>query len=173
VQTATGVDTIASMIRLDDEHLAEAVAGAFKRRVGSRAGGGIGIRAEQGTGLAAIYLFGSFAKGTQRRGSDVDLAVLTSERIGPVVLHELTQDVAVAIGRDVHFIDLRAATTVMAAAIVGEGRPIAIFDRVEAESFAARTLAEYAYLNEIRRPAVESLLAPYRERGTSGVSHAR
>lgn len=151
---APGVDTIAVMIRLDEERVAKAVAEAIERRLGGGVECGTGTGTGTGTGsgacsragakLAAIYLFGSFAKGTQRRGSDVDLAVLTSERIDPVVLHELTQDVAVAIGRDVHLLDLRATTTVIAATIVGEGRPIAVFDRFEAESFAARTLAEYA-----------------------------
>lgn len=136
---------------LDDSILAAAVAKAIAARFGS------------GVSLQAVHLFGSAARGELHRDSDIDLAILVDAPLERLALYEAAQDVAVEIGRDVDLLDLRSLPTVMAANIVAEGRMIACQDRTAAEEFAMRTLTEYVLFNEIRRPAVEAFLAPYRE----------
>ncbi|WP_148050227.1 nucleotidyltransferase family protein, partial [Pseudomonas frederiksbergensis] len=46
------------------------------------------------SGLLAVYLFGSHAQGTAGPGSDVDIAVLWTGQVDPVLLWQLSGDLA-------------------------------------------------------------------------------
>ncbi len=67
--------------------------------------------------IQGIYLFGTFGTPYQRKDSDLDLAILSSQRIDALTLWKLSQDVAAAIHRDVDLVDLNAASNLISSKI--------------------------------------------------------
>jgi uncharacterized protein len=107
--------------------------------------------------LVAVYLFGSLATGSGRRDSDIDLAVLCAGRIEAVALWNLAQELASLAARDVDLIDLRAASTVMRARIVAEGRLLRCTDETARAEFEDHAYSAYARFNEERRDILRSI----------------
>ncbi|MCU1737171.1 MULTISPECIES: nucleotidyltransferase domain-containing protein [unclassified Pseudomonas] len=99
--------------------------------------------------LLAVYLFGSHAQGTAGPDSDVDMAVLLSGQLDPVLLWQLSGDLADIAGAPVDLIDLRAATTVMQYQIVTRGRRLWAKD-VQAGLFESFILSEKTALDTAR-----------------------
>ncbi|WP_248748051.1 nucleotidyltransferase domain-containing protein [Pseudomonas sp. MWU12-2037] len=99
--------------------------------------------------LLAVYLFGSHAQGTAGPDSDVDMAVLLSGQLDPVLLWQLSGDLADIAGAPVDLIDLRAATTVMQYQIVTRGRRLWAKD-VQAGLFECFILSEKTALDTAR-----------------------
>ena len=99
--------------------------------------------------LLAVYLFGSHAQGTAWPESDVDVAVLLSGQLDPVLLWQLSGDLADIVGVAVDLIDLRAATTVMQYQIVTRGRRLWAKD-VQAGLFESFILSEKTALDTAR-----------------------
>jgi uncharacterized protein len=100
-------------------------------------------------GLLAVYLFGSHAQGIAGPDSDVDLAVLLSGQADPVLLWQLSGDMADIAGSPVDLIDLRAATTVMQYQVVTRGQRLWARD-VQAGLFECFVLSEKTALDEAR-----------------------
>jgi uncharacterized protein len=111
--------------------------------------------------LAAVYLFGSTAGEATTPESDVDLAVLAARPLDPVARFDLQERLALALGRDVDLVDLRAASTVMQAQVVAHGRAVLDLDPRERAAFEMVTLSAYALLNEERA----GILADIQARG--------
>ncbi|MBI5346703.1 MAG: nucleotidyltransferase domain-containing protein [Chlamydiae bacterium] len=105
----------------------------------------------------AIYLFGSFASNTQRQDSDLDLAILSDEKIDKIKLWELAQKIAVKIQRDVDLIDLKNASTVFQFQIFNEGKLIFCTDQIKLDFFINTTDALYLDLNEWRKEMIEDI----------------
>ncbi len=61
----------------------------------------------------AIYQFGSFGTVSMHQESDLDLAILPTHPLDPVVRWEAAQKIAQIAGREVDMIDLLAASAVM------------------------------------------------------------
>jgi predicted nucleotidyltransferase len=99
--------------------------------------------------LLAVYLFGSHAQRTAGPESDVDVAVLLSGQLDPVLLWQLSGDLADIVGVAVDLIDLRAATTVMQYQIVTRGRRLWAKD-VQAGLFESFILSEKTALDTAR-----------------------
>ncbi|WP_248769234.1 nucleotidyltransferase domain-containing protein [Pseudomonas sp. MWU12-2345] len=99
--------------------------------------------------LLAVYLFGRHAQGTAGPDSDVDMAVLLSGQLDPVLLWQLSGDLADIAGAPVDLIDLRAATTVMQYQIVTRGRRLWAKD-VQAGLFECFILSEKTALDTAR-----------------------
>ncbi|MTH54957.1 nucleotidyltransferase domain-containing protein [Bacillus mangrovi] len=97
-----------------------------------------------------IVLFGSAAKGTDRKDSDYDLAYLSDQVLGMYDRFMLAQELAAIVNRDVDLIDLKEATTVFAAQVVGTGQTIYCNDEKRRAIFEMKTLKMYARLNEER-----------------------
>ena len=72
--------------------------------------------------LLAVYAFGSYAQGTARPESDLDLAVLTETPTDPVCLWRLAGDLAVLNKGDVDLVDLRTASTVLQHQVITTGQ---------------------------------------------------
>ena len=106
-------------------------------------------------GLIAIYRFGSSVAGEHGPESDVDLALLASTTIDPVVRFDLKERLASALHQSVDLVDLRAASPVMAIQVIGKGRLLLDADASARGQFEDLTYGTYARLNEERRGILE------------------
>jgi len=111
--------------------------------------------------LLAVYLFGSHAQGTAGSDSDVDIAVLVSGEIDPVLLWQIAGDMADIAKVPVDLIDLRAATTVMQYQIVTRGQRLWARD-VQAGLYESFILSEKTAFDAARA----GLLKDIQEKGT-------
>lgn len=107
--------------------------------------------------LITVYQFGSADTAAMRPDSDLDLAFLSMHPENPVEVWELAQRIAQVVGRDVDLVDLRRASTVMAARVVSEGQQLLCIDAEQCAAFEAYTLSDYARLNEERRGILEDI----------------
>jgi uncharacterized protein len=103
------------------------------------------------SGLIAAYLFGSAANGSERRDSDVDIAVLSPTDLDEVELWQLAQTLAARLGRSVDLVDLSRASTVMRSQIIATGVVLFDGDTAARRRFEGRAYADYVRLNEERR----------------------
>ena len=110
--------------------------------------------------LLAVYAFGSRIAGGARADSDLDLAVLVAGYADPMVLFELTGDLADLAGCPVDLLDLRAASTVMQYQILTTGQRWWAAD-IQASLYEASVFSEMTSLNTARA----GLLADIHERG--------
>lgn len=110
--------------------------------------------------LVAAYLFGSYAKGTARTDSDVDIAILFSEptpaRLGGAS-DQLARRLETALDRDVDVVDLSRAPADLVHRVLRDGLLLMDRDRARRIAFEVRRRAEYLdlkpYLDEYRRAA--------------------
>jgi predicted nucleotidyltransferase len=94
------------------------------------------------SGLKLVYLFGSYAAGTQDKQSDLDIAVLADATIDNVSRWELAQTLACELDIDVDLIDLRFASTVLSQQVIEQG--IRLFGTEdEDDKFAMKTMSMY------------------------------
>ncbi|MCY3620325.1 MAG: nucleotidyltransferase domain-containing protein [Gammaproteobacteria bacterium] len=109
--------------------------------------------------IQGIYLFGSYADGTQRPGSDVDLALLfrpsdqRSTRNLP--MHPLSARLHGLAGCNFDLVDLRRASTVLQKEVVMLGRRIYCADETAADEFDVGAMSRYQKLNEERAGILE------------------
>src|SRR5262245_16415594 len=97
---------------------------------------------------AAIYVFGSVAKGTARADSDLDVAVLVPNRIPATRLFQLGNDPGARLSRPVDRIDFATAPETLQAEILRNGRLIAEADPAARATLIMRALSRYQRLNE-------------------------
>lgn len=98
----------------------------------------------------AIYLFGSHGTEHQHPGSDLDLAVLPSKPLDPLVLFNLSNRLSEMVGVEVDLVDLDTASTVMRKEVLRTGERLHAADLPAARRFEMLTLSDYARLNEER-----------------------
>ena len=75
-------------------------------------------------GLRLAYLFGSQTTDNVRPDSDLDLAILATVDMSDLTRYDLAQELASEFNIDVDLIDLKTASTVLKAQIVGTGQSI-------------------------------------------------
>lgn len=122
----------------------------------------LGERLSSGGRLLAVYLFGSQAEGRSRADSDVDLAFLCERALPPELVFDVAQELAARLGCDVDLVDLRRASTVLRAQVVGSGRRLLEADSVQVGEFEMYAYSDYARLNEERRGVREAFEERYR-----------
>ena len=110
-------------------------------------------------GLVAIYRFGSSVSGGRSPGSDVDLAVLATAPLDPLLRFDLQERLASALRQSVDLVDVRAASPVMAIQVIGKGRVLLDLDAPARGRFEDLTYGVYARLNEERRGILERVAA--------------
>lgn len=118
--------------------------------------------------VAVAWLFGSRAVGAARRGSDIDVAVLTADDAPPLALldlAELTRVLEELLAAPVDLIDFRRAPLELQAGIVTTGRLLHSDD----EALRVRTVVTTQSRWEDVRPALRTMdrayLAAVAERG--------
>ena len=111
---------------------------------------------------AFIILFGSFAKGTSRLDSDVDLAFFSNAQLSSYERFLLASELAEIASREVDLVDLKQIDTVFTMQIFSQGIPIYIQDENEFTRQKMRAYSMYATLSEQRASVIESI----KERGS-------
>jgi predicted nucleotidyltransferase len=109
--------------------------------------------------LVAIYRFGSSVSGERSPESDVDLAVLATTPIDPLLRFDLQERLASALRQSVDLVDLRRASPVMAIQVIGKGRVLLDHDASARGRFEDLTYGVYARLNEERRGILQRVAA--------------
>lgn len=109
-----------------------------------------------------IILFGSFAKGTAREDSDIDLAYFSSQQLSSYERFILAGDLASIAGRETDLIDMKETDTVFTMQIFSEGRLLDINNENEYTRQKMRAYSMYAALSEQRAPILNSI----KERGS-------
>jgi len=98
-------------------------------------------------GLAAVYLFGSRARGDALPDSDLDLAILATRKLDPVERWKLQEDLATLGHRDVDLVDLRQASTVMRIQVLKDALLLLDLAPSARQAYEAVALGAYARLN--------------------------
>lgn len=110
-------------------------------------------------GVVAIYRFGSHGSVYERTDSDVDLAILGRSLIDSMATWNLSEDLAIRVGRQVDLIDLAVASTVLQAQIVSSGERFFCADPGYCDSYEVYVLSAYARLNEERKDILREALS--------------
>lgn len=107
--------------------------------------------------VRCIYLFGSYADGSQTDTSDIDIAVLCPSKINPLKRWDMQEALARQFNRDVDLVDLLSASTVMQFQIIKHG--LCLFS-VENEStkFEMQVMSMYQHLNIERAAILDELM---------------
>lgn len=108
---------------------------------------------------AFIILFGSYAKGTTHKESDIDIAFYHEDKsFSSYELFMLAQQLADSIGIEVDLVDLKEASTVFAAQIFSTGEVIYSKNDNLRMELHMRTYSMYARLNEERQPIIDKII---------------
>lgn len=102
--------------------------------------------------IAAVYLFGSVARGTARRGSDVDLAALLRQDPPPALEGlglDLAADIEADLGVPVDLVVLNRAPADLAHRVLRDGYLLVDADASARIRFEVRTRNEYFDLKPI------------------------
>ncbi|QTN19079.1 nucleotidyltransferase domain-containing protein [Brevundimonas sp. AJA228-03] len=102
-------------------------------------------------GLAAVYVFGSAARGDARADSDLDLAIVVDGPLAPGLREEARLAVEDGLGIDVDLVDLATASPILGREVLREGRRIAAFRPFIADLAEIRMMRDYEDLKERRR----------------------
>lgn len=97
----------------------------------------------------AIYAFGSQAQGVAQADSDLDLAVLVAGYAPPLLLWELSGELADLVNCAVDLLDLRAASTVMQFEVLRHAQRLWAMD-LEADLFECYVMSEKLQLDASR-----------------------
>jgi len=93
--------------------------------------------------IAAVYLFGSMATGKDRRGSDVDLAIISKKSISSNERLRLEAELSGILQRDVDLVVFGQATPLLQHQILKYGRLVCENDPEERIRQEVRARAEY------------------------------
>ena len=107
--------------------------------------------------IISVYLFGSAAKNQLKPESDIDIAFLSFLDVDEYECFMKAQELAEIFKRDVDLIDLKKASTVFKAQIIGTSSLIYCNDNVKRAYFEMRALKEYALLNEERAEIIKNI----------------
>jgi uncharacterized protein len=104
-----------------------------------------------------IYLFGSEAQQQARQDSDIDLAFLSERTLSHYERFMIAGELASILNCDVDLVDLKEATTVFQAQVVGKGKVLYCADDDKKAQFEMKVFKEYAKLNEERAEILERI----------------
>jgi len=126
----------------------------------------VGVLRQRLPTLLAVYAFGSRVHGTAGPQSDLDLGLLATSRLDPLVLWELGPALASVAGSEVDLLDLRASSTVVQHRVLETGLRWFVGDPLAVDLWELQVLRDKQELEELRAPLIEDILR-------SGVVHGR
>ena len=104
-----------------------------------------------------IVLFGSFAKGTAREDSNIDLAYFSDQQLSSYERFILAGELATVAGHEVDLVDIKEIDTVLTMQIFSEGVPIYMQDENEFIRQKMRAYSMYATLSDQRAGIIEAI----------------
>lgn len=116
-----------------------------------------------GQRLLGAWLYGSHARGSNRPGSDIDIAVLSDSVLDAVSLFDVASRLATRLGANVDLVDLRRAGGLLRVEATHRGRPLLPPTR-EADFFTTHALADHAAFAANRRAATAAMQEKFRAR---------
>lgn len=116
---------------------------------------------KQISGLAGIYIYGSFADESMRPESDIDIGFISSEKIDPVKLWEIQEQLASKLDKDVDLVDLKNVSVILRAEVIEKGIRIFTGNKYDCDYFEMVTYSLYADLNESRAEILEEVKEKY------------
>jgi uncharacterized protein len=98
----------------------------------------------------AAWLFGSSARGMERKDSDIDVAVMfdANKRTDPWQLLKQAAELAARWGRDVDLVNIRAVPCVLQKEIIQDHQRLFALDAEAADNYELFSLAQYRNYNE-------------------------
>lgn len=108
-----------------------------------------------------IYLFGSAVRDELREDSDIDIAYISDIHLTPYENFMIAQEIADIFKKNVDLVNLKEASTVFKAQVVGNGKKIYCSNENDRMYFEMRAFKEYALLNEER----DMIMRGIKERG--------
>lgn len=114
--------------------------------------------------IVVAYLFGSMAKGTAGRLSDVDIAILMSRDYRPTLDYHLylMSKLANILRREVDIVMLNEAPPLLRFEVIKHGKVLYCRDEIDRVAFEERTIDEYLDMNNIEKEYLECLLRSVR-----------
>lgn len=112
---------------------------------------------DQRFGLEVLWLYGSAAKGTDRKDSDLDLGALFTRRPSGYELYKTALDLGDLLGRQVDLVDLDRAGPILGMQVLRYGRLLVDASSRRRHEFFARTVSLYEDLKIQRRPAEKAM----------------
>lgn len=116
---------------------------------------------EQIPSVQAIYLFGSQATGMSSASSDVDIAFVTpfEYKADPVLLYQMQMQLEMNLGKDVDFIHLNQASTVLQFQITNTGMHLYVKDASLVLQYETLILSMYQRLQEERKDILDEIIS--------------
>lgn len=105
----------------------------------------------------AIILFGSYARGDQRKDSDVDIAIKSNENITKKQLFEMTEKLEQILKKDVDLIDLNTISDSFRYEILMNGKVLYCKDSFQFDLYKLDMFREYLELDESRKAIIENV----------------
>jgi predicted nucleotidyltransferase len=106
--------------------------------------------------LIAVYLYGSILNTSFNQESDIDIAVITEDRIDPVNLYDIGADLSVLTKRDIHLVDFVAATDTLRIEILKNKNVIFCNNDEKRLYYEMIALTSYQKLNEERKIVIRT-----------------
>lgn len=103
----------------------------------------------------AIVLFGSYARGTQTKESDIDIAVKSKKKINKKDLFFIKQELEEISKKDIDLIDLDNIGDSFRYEILISGQTLYCKDQMKFELYKLDMYREFLDLNESRMPIIE------------------
>jgi len=107
-------------------------------------------------GAEGIWLFGSYADGTYNENSDIDIAVLFKNKVSPIDLFNMKENLELLLKKDIDLIDLAEVNDVFAYEIVTKGKNIK--KTKLADDYEYRIWLRYLDLQDDRKEIIKEFL---------------
>lgn len=105
----------------------------------------------------AIVLFGSYARGTQNKESDIDIAIKPKKEIDKKKLYEISRKLENKLNKDVDLINLDEIGDTFRYEILINGKTLYCEDETEFELYKLDMYREFLELNESRQMIINNI----------------
>ena len=105
----------------------------------------------------AIVLFGSYARGTQNKESDIDIAIKPKKEIDKKKLYEISRKLEDKLNKDIDLINLDEIGDTFRYEILINGKTLYCEDETEFELYKLDMYREFLELNESRQMIIDNI----------------